>query len=281
MFSVDGSGLSRRASGPNDLSLTWVTPSSKLPFVGRKPGVEPFPTAGKQAREDAVEASNALLSLTEDALAGRENWKRVSEQLRFVELKLNSLRFVLLRAMLAKRPAQISFRAREMAQTLARWADALDDPDMASARREKLESSIGKLRITMTRVASPAQLEGSDLLFLRTVFIDTIETVSELGKSTWRKTLPEDPRERWLVLADEVIRIYGEACDPSRVPDMKKQRSKIALAVESCSNRGGRGRFARVLKSEAVPEACRAIGFTMGEYSGARAVSRRKKKRKG
>lgn len=261
--------------------MTWLTSSPKLLFVGRKPGSEPFPTAGEQAREDALEASNALLSATEDALAGRKNWKEVSEQLQFVELKLDLLRFALLRAMLAKRPAQISFRAREMAQTLARWADLLDNTEMETARRQRLEDSIGKLRITMTRVASPAQLEGSDLLFLRTVFIDTIETVSKLGNSTWKHTLPEDPRERWLVLADEVIRIYGEGCDPSRVPDMTRRRNKIALAVESCSNRGGRGKVARVLKSEAVPEACRAVGFTMGEYSGARAVSRRKKKRKG
>lgn len=249
--------------------------------MGQRPGIEPFLTPGEQAREDALEASNALLSATEDAIAGRKNWKEVSEQLEFVELKLDLLRFVLLKAMLAKRPAQISFRAREMAQTLARWADLLDDPEMEPAHRQRLEDSIGKLRITMTRVASPTQPEGSALLFLRTVFIDTIERVSKLGNSTWKDTLPADPRERWLVLADEVIRIYGEACDPSRVPEMKRQRSKIALAVESCGNRGGRGKVARISKSEAVPEACRAIGFAMGEYSGARAVSRRKKKRKG
>lgn len=249
--------------------------------MGQKPAAAPFPTASEQAREDALEASKALLSATEDALAGRENWKWVSEQLQFVELKLDLLRFRLLRAMLEKRPAQISFRAREMAQTLARWADLLDDPALEPARREKLEDSIGKLRVTMTRVASPIRVEGSELLFLRTAFINTIEAVSGLGNSTWKNTLPKDPRDRWLVLADEVIRIYGEGCDPSRVAVMKRQRSKIALAVESCSNRGGRGKVARVLKSEAVPNACRAVGFEMGEYSGARAVSRRKKKRKG
>lgn len=238
-----------------------------------------FPSAREHAKEQLGDVLTAATKSTDDALAGRATWKEVTERLRFAELQLNALRFTLLRILQEKRPPAHSFRAREMAKVLAHWADDLDDAAVEPKRRERLESSIGKLRVAMTRTSSSIQFEGSEDSYLRTVLIDTIENVAVLGKTAWKNFLPKDPAERWLTLADEVIRIYGEACDPARVPKMKRHRPEIARAVESCTNLGGRGRVARVHKSTAIPEACRALGFAMGEYSGARAASRRRQKK--
>jgi hypothetical protein len=238
-----------------------------------------FAWAQEQAKERLRDVVTAAGKSTDDALSGKATWKAVTKQLRFAELQLNALRFTLLRVLQKKRPPPHSFRAREMAKMLAQWADELDDVEVEQKRRERLERSIGKLRVAMTRTSSRIQFEGSEDSYLRTVLIDTIENVAVLGNTNWKNFLPKDPEARWLTLADEVIRIYGEACDPALVPKMKRHRAELARAVESCTNRGGRGRFAQVHKSAAIPEACRALGFQMGEYSGARAASRRRQKK--
>lgn len=121
---------------------------------------------------------------------------------------------------------------------------------------------------------------AKDDTFLRAALCDTVERVAELARGSWKATLPKDSNAVWVVLADEVIRLYGENLDPARIPLMREERTSIARAVEACSNRGGRGKVARIHKSEAIVELCSKLNLPAPDYDSITKGSTRKARAK-
>lgn len=156
------------------------------------------------------------------------SWAELTEWLRHSELLLDLWRFDAKRAYFGSRPEPLAMRGREMARTLVRYADELDQT-AREPRRQALETAIGELRVHMTRAFSGRATHLSDNSYLRSALISTIETVARLGRNEWKRTLPEDD-SRWPLLADEVVRIYTEALDPARKERLKEARPQIAKA---------------------------------------------------
>lgn len=220
----------------------WPTPEER-----RKKGVEDIMFAVRQA-DDAT------------------NWAEFARWVQFAELSLDLFRFDYARRMLNRRPKTIAMRARELARLCSRWGDEIDDPEQTLERVEELESLISTLKIRVARAATKRQAHATDATFLRAALINTIEAVVRFSRREWKSTLPTDPCARWTVLADEVIRLYGENLDPARVPLMRRKRHAIATAVEASSNLGGRNKVARIHKSEAIVEVCAALGLPAPDY---------------
>ena len=206
-------------------------------------------------------------------------WEDVSSALQHAELELHGLRFVRLRALFKRRPVPEAFRARELARLLSSWADELDSPSVAGDRRRALETAVGALMLQASREMNPKLKGTKDETYLRAVLFEIVDEVARLARGEWKTLLPAEPKERWGEMGHEVIRIYGESVEPSRVPLLKRHCVLVGRAVQAASNRGGRGKRAEIPKSQALIELCAAVGFPAPEYDSIRTTKTRKKQR--
>ncbi|HET7544066.1 MAG TPA: hypothetical protein VFK05_29545 [Polyangiaceae bacterium] len=208
------------------------------------------------------------------------NWKDFARYVQAAELVIHSFRFYGARVLMNRRPRPMAMRAQELSRELSMLADEIDDPDQTPERLERLERRVSRMKLNAARAATNRLPQAKDDTFLRAALCDTVENVARLARGPWKSTLPKESSAAWVVMADEVIRLYGENLDPARVPLMRREASAIATAIEACSNRGGRGKVARVHKSEAVVQLCARLGFPAPDYDSITKGNRRKARTK-
>ena len=207
-------------------------------------------------------------------------WKDVSEVLQTLALVLDSVRFSAQRILFDRRPERLAFRARELSQLFATWADRLDDPELPTAEREHLVGVVSAMKVAVSRAHTGLPPGARDETFLRTVLCETVQRVADAArKGAWKNLVSEQGAARWLVLADEVIRLYCDGVDPAHRELMVKQRRTIARAVQACSNVGGRGKRPEFSKDGAIIDVCEALGFPPAEYDSIRKSRRRSAKK--
>jgi hypothetical protein len=243
--------------------------------MGTKPAERIMESAHERLRTQLEEVQTFLLEANR-----ARNWKEFARYVQAAELGIHLFRFYGARVLMNRRPRPMAMRAQELSRQFSAWADEIDEPDQAPERLARLEARISRMKLSTARAATNRLPQVKDGTFLRAALCDTVEAVARLARGPWKATLPKDSAAVWVVLADEVIRLYGENFDPARVALMRREASAIATAVEACSNRGGRGKVARVHKSEAVVHLCTRLGFPAPDYDSITKGNKRKARAK-
>jgi hypothetical protein len=114
------------------------------------------------------------------------SWAELTQWLRHSELILDLWRFDAKRVLFGSRPEPLAMRGREMARSIVRFADELDQT-FEEPRRQALETAIGNLRVQVTRAFSGRATHLSDNCYLRSALISTIETVARQGEMNGRR----------------------------------------------------------------------------------------------